>query len=171
VRCAADLPPIWADHDRLEQVFVNLLTNAVGHNPPGTRVMVTASADGPDTVLVSVADNGPGMQPDVAQAPFEPMRRHRSPSSGSGLGLSIARGIVEAHGGRMELVQPVQGTCFRILLPVENPDSQAAIGTAATDDTEEPGLAGDTGLAGETGITGEPGLADQTAAAPARGAS
>ena len=145
VRCAADLPPIWADHDRLEQVFVNLLTNAVGHNPPGTRVMVTASADGPDTVLVSVADNGPGMQPDVAQAPFEPMRRRRSPSSGSGLGLSIARGIVEAHGGRMELVQPVQGTCFRILLPVENPDSQAAIGTAATDDTEEPGLAGETG--------------------------
>ncbi|MGH3124451.1 MAG: histidine kinase dimerization/phospho-acceptor domain-containing protein, partial [Streptosporangiaceae bacterium] len=57
VRCAADLPAIWADHDRLEQVFVNLLTNAVGHNPPGTRVMVTASADGPDTVLVSVADN------------------------------------------------------------------------------------------------------------------
>ena len=47
VRCAADLPPIWADHDRLEQVFVNLLANAVGHNPPGTRVMVTASRGRP----------------------------------------------------------------------------------------------------------------------------
>ncbi len=123
VRCPADLPAIWADHDRLEQVFVNLLANAVGHNPPGTRVMVTAALDGPDTVLVSVADNGPGMPPDVAQAPFEPMRRHRSPSSGSGLGLSIARGIVEAHGGLMELVQPgrAPGTCFRICLPVEKP--------------------------------------------------
>jgi hypothetical protein len=99
------------------------------------------------------------------------MRRRRSPSSGSGLGLSIARGIVEAHGGRMELVQPVQGTCFRILLPVENPDSQAAIGTAATDDTEEPGLASDPGPAVGPGLAAEPGLADQTAAAPVRGAS
>ena len=61
VRCPAGLPAIWADHDRLEQVFVNLLANAVGHNPPGTRVTVTAALDGPDTVLVSVADNGPGM--------------------------------------------------------------------------------------------------------------
>ena len=126
VRCPADLPAIWADHDRLEQVFVNLLDNAVGHNPAGTRVMVTAALVDPDTVLVNVADNGPGMPADVAQAPFEPMRRHRSPGSGSGLGLSIARGIVQAHGGRMELVQPAQGTCFRICLPVENPESPAA---------------------------------------------
>ena len=152
VRCAADLPAIWADHDRLEQVFVNLLANAVGHNPPGTRVMVTASLDGPDTVLVSVADNGPGMPADVAQAPFEPMRRHRSPSSGSGLGLSIARGIVEAHGGQMELVQPGQGTTFRISLPVENPENPAADTPAA-------------------GGGPETGTASRTAPAPARGAS
>jgi signal transduction histidine kinase/ABC-type multidrug transport system ATPase subunit len=152
VRCAADLPAIWADHDRLEQVFVNLLANAVGHNPPGTRVMVTASLDGLDTVLVSVADDGPGMPPDVAQAPFEPMRRHRSPSSGSGLGLSIARGIVEAHGGRMELVQPGRGTCFSICLPVENPENPAA-------DAHAPHGAE------------EAGVASGTVPAPARGAS
>jgi hypothetical protein len=86
----------------------------------------------------------------------------------------------------MELVQPVQGTCFRILLPVENPDNQAAIGTAATDDTGEPGMAGEPGTAGKPGITGKPGtagiagkpemagkpgMAADTAAAPARGAS
>jgi signal transduction histidine kinase/ABC-type multidrug transport system ATPase subunit len=146
VRCAAGLPAIWADHDRLEQVFVNLLANAVGHNPPGTRVMVTASLDGLDTVLVSVADNGPGMPPDVAQAPFEPMRRHRSPSSGSGLGLSIARGIVEAHGGQMQLVQPGRGTCFRITLPVENPDNPAADAHAAGSG-EETRVAGPSGPA------------------------
>jgi len=151
VYCEAGLPVVWADHDRLEQVFVNLLANAVGHNPPGTRVMVTASLDGVDTVLVSVADNGPGMPPDVAQAPFEPMRRHRSPSSGSGLGLSIARGIVEAHGGQMQLVQPGRGTCFRITLPVENPENPAA-------DAHAPG-GGATGVAGASGP------------APARGAS
>jgi signal transduction histidine kinase/ABC-type multidrug transport system ATPase subunit len=152
VRCAADLPAIWADHDRLEQVFVNLLANAVGHNPPGTRVMVTASLNGPDTVLVSVADNGPGMPADVAQAPFEPMRRHRSPSSGSGLGLSIARGIVEAHGGRMELVQPGQGTCFQISLPVENPEHPAA-DAPATDGGDEAGIAGGTRPASARGAS------------------
>ena len=143
VRCAADLPAIWADHDRLEQVFVNLLANAVGHNPPGTRVTVTASLNGPDTVVVSVADNGPGMPANVAQAPFEPIRRHRSPSSGSGLGLSIARGIVEAHGGQMELVQPGRGTCFEISLPVENPENPAA-DTPAPDGRDEAGMAGGT---------------------------
>jgi signal transduction histidine kinase/ABC-type multidrug transport system ATPase subunit len=143
VRCAADLPAIWADHDRLEQVFVNLLANAVGHNPPGTRVTVTASLNGPDTVVVSVADNGPGMPANVAQAPFEPIRRHRSPSSGSGLGLSIARGIVEAHGGQMELVQPGRGTCFEISLPVENPENPAA-DAPAPDDRDEAGMAGGT---------------------------
>jgi signal transduction histidine kinase len=152
VRCAAGLPAIWADHDRLEQVFVNLLANAVGHNPPGTRVVVTASLDGSDTVLVSVADNGPGMPADIAQAPFEPMRRHRSPSSGSGLGLSIARGIVEAHGGRMELVQPGQGTTFRISLPVENPENPPA-------DTLPAGGGPETGTV------------SRTVPAPARGAS
>jgi signal transduction histidine kinase/ABC-type multidrug transport system ATPase subunit len=143
VRCATDLPAIWADHDRLEQVFVNLLANAVGHNPPGTRVTVTASLNGPDTVVVSVADDGPGMPANVAQAPFEPIRRHRSPSSGSGLGLSIARGIVEAHGGRMELVQPGRGTCFEISLPVENPENPAAE-APAPDGRDEAGMAGGT---------------------------
>jgi signal transduction histidine kinase/ABC-type multidrug transport system ATPase subunit len=122
VDCADRLPPIWADHDRLEQVFVNLLSNATSHNPAGTRVSIRAAPDGQGTVLVTVADDGPGLPPDVAQAPFEPMRRRRrAPSSGSGLGLSIARGIVAAHGGRMELDQPARGTCVRIHLPVENP--------------------------------------------------
>jgi signal transduction histidine kinase/ABC-type multidrug transport system ATPase subunit len=134
VRCADDLPAIWADHDRLEQVFVNLLSNAVGHNPPGTRVTVNAVADGPDSVTVDVADDGDGMPPDVAMAPFEPMPGRRTPGSGSGLGLSIARGIVVAHGGQIELDQPGQGTCFRIQLPVENPDPSAP---------EHPGLQAD----------------------------
>jgi signal transduction histidine kinase/ABC-type multidrug transport system ATPase subunit len=131
VDCADRLPPIWADHDRLEQVFVNLLSNATSHNPAGTRVKVSAAPDGPGTVLVTVADDGPGLPADVAQAPFEPMRRRRrAASSGSGLGLSIARGIVAAHGGRMELAQPSRGTCIRIQLPVE---SQKESAEAVTD--------------------------------------
>jgi signal transduction histidine kinase len=128
VECDADLPVVWADHDRLEQVFVNLLANALGHNPPGTSVRISASADGPAAVLVSVADDGAGMPADVALAPFEPTRRRRTASAGAGLGLSIARGIVVAHGGRIELDQPGQGTCFRIYLPVEMPATRAGAG-------------------------------------------
>ncbi len=121
VACEDGLPVVWADHDRLEQVFVNLLNNALGHNPPGTRVQVSAAMAGPAEVRVSVADNGTGMPPEVALAPFEPMRRSRTRGAGAGLGLSIARGIVAAHGGRIELMQPRQGTCFLIHLPVEMP--------------------------------------------------
>ena len=121
VNCQPGLPVVWADHDRLEQLFVNLLTNALGHNPPGTRVLVTARADGPAAITVSVADNGGGMAAELMLAPFESMPRLRTGSRGAGLGLSIARGIVAAHGGRIELEPVSPGTCFRIRLPVEKP--------------------------------------------------
>ena len=121
VACDPGLPAVWADHDRLEQVFVNLLDNAFGHNPPGTRVSVSAAADGPAGVTVRVLDDGDGMSAELALAPFEPARRRRTPTAGAGLGLSIARGIVQAHGGRIELERRGKGTCFRIRLPVEMP--------------------------------------------------
>ena len=115
--CDVDLPVVWADHDRMEQVLVNLLNNAFGHNPPGTRVRVTAEA-GPAEVVVSVLDDGPGLPPELAAAPFEPARRPRT-STGAGLGLSIAKGIVQAHGGRLGLTAQQRGTCFIVSLPVE----------------------------------------------------
>jgi signal transduction histidine kinase/ABC-type multidrug transport system ATPase subunit len=139
VTCNAELPAVWADHDRLEQVFVNLLTNAFRHNPPGTKVNVVAGeatsavmgrqtlpfADGcaPAAVEISVMDDGSGFPAELALAPFESARRQRSPSAGAGLGLSIARGIVEAHGGRIDLVPSSVGTAFRIALLVEAPGS------------------------------------------------
>ena len=129
VKCALGLPAIWADHDRLEQVFVNLLTNALGHNPPGTRVLVVAEATEPGTVTVKVADDGEGMPSELVGAPagearLPGARRHGSSGSGAGLGLSIASGIVAAHGGRMELEQAPRGTCFVITLPVEDQQSR-----------------------------------------------
>jgi len=129
VKTAPGLPQVWADHDRLEQVFVNLLGNALGHNPPGTRVMVTADAaperaDEPATVIVRVSDDGEGMPPELLNAPAAATavrRPRRRGDSGSGLGLSIAKGIVDAHGGRLELEQAARGTSLRITLPVEKP--------------------------------------------------
>jgi signal transduction histidine kinase/ABC-type sulfate/molybdate transport systems ATPase subunit len=141
VSCDAALPAVWADHDRLEQVFVNLLGNAVRHNPPGTRVAVIArhlvgsttmsealpgEEPGAGAVEISVIDDGIGFPQELASAPFDSTRRHRSRSAGAGLGLSIARGIVEAHGGRIELQPAATGTSFRIRLPVEGVGSPAA---------------------------------------------
>jgi signal transduction histidine kinase len=119
IRGPDDLPPVWADHDRLEQVFLNLFDNATRHNPPGTRVRATATPEGPGWMLVTVADDGPGLPADLT-AVMGPRRDRRSATAGAGLGLSIAKGIVEAHGGRMDVRRDGPGTCFEIRLPVEH---------------------------------------------------
>ena len=120
IDCATDLPVIWADHDRLEQVFVNLLANAIGHNPPGTAVTVRAEPVHRAQVLITVADEGVGLPADVAVAPFEPRRLRSSKTGGAGLGLSITRGIVTAHGGRLEVTPSAAGASFAVTLPVED---------------------------------------------------
>src|SRR6201994_1295197 len=130
VQCDPDLPVIWADHDRLEQVFVNLINNAVGHNPPGTRVWVTAEAAGAE-VVISVTDNGTGIPDEVAAAPFEAGRRRRTRTGGAGLGLSIAQGIVDAHHGRIELQRLDQGTQFQVYLPADTQEEAPDTGSGA----------------------------------------
>lgn len=132
VRCDPQLPPIWADHDRLEQVFVNLLGNALRHNPEGTRIQVEAGMQGSDVEIV-VSDDGVGLPEARRAAPFEAERQPRTRSSGAGLGLSIAKGIIEGHGGTIDLVQARTGTSFRIRLPIE-----ADLGERPTDVPELP---------------------------------
>jgi signal transduction histidine kinase len=131
-----DLPAVWADHDRMEQVMLNLIENALRHNPESTRVRVSAIADG-TTVAISVTDDGTGVPDDVAAAFFDPERRRRTPTSGAGLGLSIARGIVEAHGGRVELTRPRgRGTRLRVTIPIEGPERAADAGTSPAGEAE-----------------------------------
>jgi ABC-type multidrug transport system ATPase subunit/signal transduction histidine kinase len=136
VKATPGLPAIWADHDRLEQVFVNLIGNALTHNPPQTRVVVSAQPVGSDHITVRVADDGEGLSPELARAVSE-AARGRDPRwhevlaagvvrpgrgrAGAGLGLSIAAGIVAAHRGRIELQPADCGTSFLITLPVEKP--------------------------------------------------
>ena len=120
IDCAPDLPVIWADHDRLEQVFVNLLANAIGHNPPGTEVAVRAEPVQRAQVSITVSDGGIGLPADVAVAPFEPRRLRSSKTGGAGLGLSITRGIVTAHGGRLEVQPAAAGASLAVTLPVED---------------------------------------------------
>jgi signal transduction histidine kinase/ABC-type multidrug transport system ATPase subunit len=130
IRCAEDLPVVWADHDRLEQVFLNLFDNAIRHNPPDTEVLAVASRDGMSTVVVTVSDTGRGVPNEIASAPFAPGRRTLAPTSGSGLGLSIAKAIVDAHGGGISLKATSSGTRFTVRLPVEFLDTPSEVGDA-----------------------------------------
>jgi signal transduction histidine kinase/ABC-type branched-subunit amino acid transport system ATPase component len=115
-----DLPPIWADHDRLEQVFVNLFENAVRHADGMTRVTVAAELD-PDgqTVQVRVSDDGAGVTSGHPERVFAAHERGATAGPGAGLGLAIARGIVAAHGGTIGLESSTSGTTVVVELPVE----------------------------------------------------
>jgi signal transduction histidine kinase len=127
VRCSDALPPVFADHDRLEQVLLNLLSNAIRHNPPGTHVTLTAMPVSPNAVEIRVSDDGLGLPGELVNAPFEATRGSRSGSAGAGLGLSITRGIVEAHGGTIQLVGADPGAVFAIRLPTEPSDAERVL--------------------------------------------
>jgi len=98
------LPLVSVDPDRLGEVLGNLLGNALRHTPPGGRVQVSAHEDG-DQVELSVTDSGEGIPPELLERVFERFFRvdaaRTRDGGGSGLGLTISRAIVEAHGGRL----------------------------------------------------------------------
>ena len=119
VDCDVDVPVIWADHDRLEQVFVNLLSNAFKHNRPGIHVRIGVGQGAENRVEITVSDDGDGFPPERRENPFDSAQRPHSRTAGAGLGLSIAKGVIEAHDGTIALCAPVSGTCFEITLPVE----------------------------------------------------
>jgi signal transduction histidine kinase len=100
------LPLVSADADRLEQVAVNLLDNAIKFTPPGGRVRVCL-AGAERLLVVRVLDDGRGLSAEEAACAFEPY--YRGPEGGAGLGLSIAREIIAAHGGRIWLVPRPDG--------------------------------------------------------------
>lgn len=108
------------DETRLGQVINNLVANALAHTPAGTAFQVRVGVDG-DQAVVEVADEGPGFTPEVAERVFERFYRADPARSagGSGLGLSIAATLVEAHGGIvMAESEPGKGARFRVILPV-----------------------------------------------------
>jgi signal transduction histidine kinase len=115
------LPVVRGDRDRLRQVLVNLIDNAVKYSPPGDEVQVEAvGSDG--RVVIEVRDRGPGISPEHQRIIFEKFGRVQvgeAAKPGTGLGLFIARSIAEAHGGSLEVRSaPERGATFRLSLPI-----------------------------------------------------
>ncbi|MEU8058038.1 sensor histidine kinase [Microbispora bryophytorum] len=106
------------DEARVRQVLVNLLGNVRAHTPEGTRATVRLQR-APESVAIEVRDTGPGMSPEQAARAFDRFQRGEDHlSGGSGLGLSIVKAIVEAHGGRCRIVSSLgEGTAIHIALP------------------------------------------------------
>lgn len=119
---AENLPPATGDPDRLEQVLINLVDNAVRHTPSGGEVVLEAGC-GPEGVFVKVGDSGPGIPEDelprIWERFYKADRARQRTGAGSGLGLAIARQIVELHGGRIwaENRPEGKGAVFAFVLP------------------------------------------------------
>jgi PAS domain S-box-containing protein len=119
---------VSGDPTRLRQIFWNLLKNAVEHTPEGGRVSLGIESPDRDVIRVVVSDSGAGIDPDSVGRLFEPFEQASSDRVGSGLGLGLAicRGLVEAHGGSIEVESPgrLGGATFRIELPACSPPAE-----------------------------------------------
>jgi signal transduction histidine kinase len=120
IRAADHLPPIHADRHRLMQVFSNLIGNSLKFTPAGGMIRVTAETGGNDEVLFTSADTGPGIPREHLSDIFSQYwQAKRTERMGAGLGLPIAKGIIEAHGGRIWAEsEPGKGTKFYFTVPV-----------------------------------------------------
>ncbi len=117
-----NLLPVSGDADRLEQVLINLVDNAVRYTPAGGKITIAAQGE-PDCVRVTVRDTGPGIPenelPLIWERFYKADKARQRAGAGSGLGLAIARQIVALHGGAIEVQsRPGEGTSFTFTLPV-----------------------------------------------------
>jgi two-component system NtrC family sensor kinase len=130
-RLAQDLPSILGDSNQLEQVFLNLITNAMDAMDPveGQKQLTLRSETGKDnafsSVEVSINDTGGGIPPENLDKVFEPFFSTKPVGRGTGLGLSLSFGIIEAHGGKLGIKsQAGKGTEVKIILPAEVPQKE-----------------------------------------------
>ena len=122
VEIPESVPPVYADGGRIEQVFANLIGNAIKFTPEGGCVTIGAEERG-ESVVVSVVDTGPGIAPENREKVFERFAQlDRQPGAGgkgTGLGLTICRDIVSLHGGKIWVEgEPGEGSRFLFTLPI-----------------------------------------------------
>jgi signal transduction histidine kinase len=126
----ADLPAVQADRRSLEEVFTNLVSNAINYSPDGGEVKVCALSHG-EYVEVLVSDTGIGIEAEELPKIFDKFYRVKHPKArqviGTGLGLAIVKGIIEAHRGSIKVESAVGvGTTFRVFLPTASPGVEHA---------------------------------------------
>jgi signal transduction histidine kinase len=126
------LPPLYADHRLMRRVILNLLSNSIKHTPAGTHICLRAApyilrpalGTGPagSQILIEVEDNGPGIPPAYLERIFEKFghfsSEHPTVQTSTGLGLTLCRLVVEAHGGTIDVTSALgQRTTFHVIMP------------------------------------------------------
>ncbi|NTV62104.1 MAG: HAMP domain-containing protein [Oscillochloris sp.] len=122
---ARDLPLIYVDQYRVEQILSNLLSNAIKYTPRGGKIRIAARAVDATLLMLEVSDSGIGMSAAEQERLFTPFYRTesalRSEIQGTGLGLSIVRSLVQLHGGSVHVISAAgEGSSFQITLPIYN---------------------------------------------------
>lgn len=113
-----ELPGVYANAGKLQQVFTNLLLNARDAIPDGGRITLRAAASGRDAVSVEIADTGIGIAPENVARIYDPFFTTKGVGRGTGLGLAVSYGIVQEHSGHIAVESaPGRGTTFRITVP------------------------------------------------------
>jgi signal transduction histidine kinase len=116
------IPDVYGDMDRLEQVFQNLVSNAIGSMPDGGNIYIEAEipTGQPDSVAIKIRDEGEGIAEENLRRIFNPFFTTKKLGRGSGLGLSICYGIIKNHGGEITVKSVVdKGSLFTVYLPVK----------------------------------------------------
>ncbi len=128
--CFTELPPVLCHPGKINQVFLNVLLNAIQASASGGVVEVRTRVDDAagGGVAIEIEDNGCGIEPENRERIFDPFFTTKPVGQGTGLGLSVSYGIIRDHGGAIEVESEVgRGSLFRIRLPLRPPRGPAAI--------------------------------------------
>ena len=131
---ASDVPGITAYGSELNQVWTNLIDNAVDAMPDGGKLKVRTKRE-PADVMVEIRDNGPGIPDSVRSRIFEPFFTTKGVGEGTGLGLDTVTRIVRRHRGNIRVESKPGDTCFQVRLPLVQ--TTANVGTKNTDKIKE----------------------------------
>ncbi|WP_420150791.1 sensor histidine kinase [Spirosoma sp.] len=114
-----DLPPVCGWPGELNQVWTNLIDNAIDALPDGGKIEISSEPDGSEFILTKVIDNGPGVPADIQDKIFEPFFTTKEIGKGTGLGLDIVQGVVKHHNGSIKVKSKPGHTEFSVCLPVQ----------------------------------------------------
>ncbi len=135
---------IWADERAMKQIFLNLLSNAIKFSKDGGAVHIRVTTRQPDFAVIEVEDQGIGMDTDEQERALQPFGQAKPATTrnygGTGLGLPITKGLIEAHGGTLTILSRLgEGTTVRLVLPTEAPSPVFAERSATRSDTASVG--------------------------------